>query len=121
MASTKDSSSLVAKAELAKQGEDYYCIVQPLLASVLLSTASSTGPILTRACTWNSTSASVAVKCADSGLSTLVISTDPAHSLGDALDQAVGGGQPVRVAGIDNLWAMEVDATEAIKVRAHVI
>jgi arsenite/tail-anchored protein-transporting ATPase len=64
----------------------------------------------------NSTSASVAVKCADSGLSTLVISTDPAHSLGDALDQAVGGGQPVRVAGIDNLWAMEVDATEAIKV-----
>jgi arsenite/tail-anchored protein-transporting ATPase len=58
----------------------------------------------------------VAVKCADSGLSTLVISTDPAHSLGDALDQAVGGGQPVRVAGIDNLWAMEVDATEAIKV-----
>ena len=64
----------------------------------------------------HSTSASVAVKCADSGLNTLVISTDPAHSLGDALDQDVSGGKPVPVAGMDRLWAMEVDAEEAIKV-----
>lgn len=39
---------------------------------------------------------------------TLVISTDPAHSLGDALDQDVSGGKPVRVMGLDNLSAMEV-------------
>ncbi|KAG5185537.1 hypothetical protein JKP88DRAFT_194437, partial [Tribonema minus] len=34
-----------------------------------------------------STSAAVAVKCADSGLNTLVISTDSEHLLGDALDR----------------------------------
>jgi hypothetical protein len=62
-----------------------------------------------------STSAASAIRCADSGLTTLIISTDPAHSLGDALDQPVGGGSPVRVEGIDNLWAMEVDAEAAIK------
>ena len=39
---------------------------------------------------------------------TLVISTDPAHSLGDALDQDISGGEPVRVMGLDNLSAMEV-------------
>ncbi|CAN0325922.1 unnamed protein product, partial [Hapterophycus canaliculatus] len=39
---------------------------------------------------------------------TLVISTDPAHSLGDALDQDISGGEPVRVIGLDNLSAMEV-------------
>lgn len=39
---------------------------------------------------------------------TLVISTDPAHSLGDALDQDISGGEPVRVVGLDNLSAMEV-------------
>ena len=37
-----------------------------------------------------------------------MISTDPAHSLGDALDQDVSGGEPVRVIGLDNLSAMEV-------------
>lgn len=41
---------------------------------------------------------------------TLVISTDPAHSLGDALDQDISGGEPVRVMGLDNLSAMEVGA-----------
>ncbi|CAM9725917.1 unnamed protein product, partial [Choristocarpus tenellus] len=62
-----------------------------------------------------STAASVAIQCADAGLRTLVISTDPAHSLGDALDQNVSGGKPVRVTGMDNLEAMEVDTEEAVK------
>ncbi len=47
---------------------------------------------------------------------TLVISTDPAHSLGDALDQDISGGEPVKVVGLDNLSAMEVSST-SLKVR----
>lgn len=35
-----------------------------------------------------SLSASLAVKLAGAGLTTLVVSTDPAHSLGDSLAQA---------------------------------
>ncbi|CAN0365115.1 unnamed protein product, partial [Ectocarpus sp. 12 AP-2014] len=62
-----------------------------------------------------STAAAVAIQCADAGLRTLVISTDPAHSLGDALDQDVSGGEPVRIIGLDNLSAMEVDTVEAVK------
>ncbi|CAM9243341.1 unnamed protein product, partial [Phaeothamnion confervicola] len=61
-----------------------------------------------------STSAAAAIRCADAGLGTLIISTDPAHSLGDALDQNVGGGRPVTVAGVENLWAMEVDVEAAM-------
>ena len=61
-----------------------------------------------------STSSAVAVKLADSGLSTLVVSTDPAHSLGDALMQDLSGGTPVAVNGCDNLYAMEVETTEAV-------
>ena len=58
-----------------------------------------------------STSAALAVSLADSGLKTLVVSTDPAHSLGDALaiDLPLGG-KAVPVAGCDNLDALEVRA-----------
>lgn len=62
-----------------------------------------------------STAAAVAIQCADAGLRTLVISTDPAHSLGDALDQDISGGGAVRVMGLDNLSAMEVDTEAAVK------
>ncbi len=41
-------------------------------------------------------------------MSTLLVSTDPAHSLGDVLDQPVGGGMAVNVKGCNNLFAMEV-------------
>lgn len=61
-----------------------------------------------------STSTAIAVHLADKGLKTLIISTDPAHSLGDLLEQKVSGGDPVRVEGCDNLWAMEVDTTRAL-------
>lgn len=61
-----------------------------------------------------STSTAIALHLADQGLRTLVISTDPAHSLGDLLDQKVSGGDPVQVLGCDNLWAMEVDTTRAL-------
>ncbi|EKX35772.1 hypothetical protein GUITHDRAFT_160183, partial [Guillardia theta CCMP2712] len=63
-----------------------------------------------------STSAALAVKLADEGLRTLVISTDPAHSLGDALmtDLSKGKVTPVAEQG-GNLYALEVDLKEAIE------
>ena len=48
------------------------------------------------------------------GHNTLVVSTDPAHSLSDSLDQDVSGGSPVPVEGTDlPVWGMEIDADEA--------
>jgi arsenite-transporting ATPase len=54
-----------------------------------------------------SISAATAVRCAEMGLKTIVISTDTAHSLGDSLDMQIGP-EPVQLR--DNLWAQEVDA-----------
>lgn len=54
-------------------------------------------------------SAAVATAFADRGQTTLIVSTDPAHSLSDAFGQSVSGGDPVPVMGIDNLYAQEVD------------
>jgi hypothetical protein len=60
-----------------------------------------------------STSAAIAIKFADEGLRTLVLSTDPAHSLGDALmtDLSSGKVTPVAEQG-GNLYALEVDLEE---------
>lgn len=60
------------------------------------------------------TSSALAVKLADSGLNTLIVSTDPAHSLSDALMQDVSGGSPVEVNGCASLLAMEVETEEAV-------
>src|SRR5487761_825530 len=51
--------------------------------------------------------AATALRCAELGQRTLVISTDAAHSLGDSLDVPLGE-QPQEVA--PNLWAQEVNA-----------
>ena len=54
------------------------------------------------------------ITIAAEGHNTLVVSTDPAHSLSDSLDQDVSGGQPVPVEGTDlPIWGMEIDADEA--------
>ena len=53
-------------------------------------------------------SAASAVACADRGLRTLVMSTDPAHSLADVLDAHVTPGVPVLLD--DNLWLEHIDA-----------
>lgn len=53
-----------------------------------------------------SISAATAVRCADAGLKTIVISTDTAHSLADSLEQDIGP-EPIHIA--DNLWAQEID------------
>ena len=61
-----------------------------------------------------SCSSSLAVKFAAAGHPTLLVSTDPAHSLSDSLAQDVTGGLPVAVDGTDNmLYAMEVDPDQA--------
>jgi arsenite-transporting ATPase len=54
-----------------------------------------------------SVSAATALRCAEMGLKTIVISTDTAHSLGDSLEAKIGP-EPVEVH--PNLWAQEVDA-----------
>jgi arsenite-transporting ATPase len=54
-----------------------------------------------------SISAATALRCAELGLKTIVISTDTAHSLGDSLQVEIGP-EPVEI--YPNLWAQEVDA-----------
>ena len=53
-----------------------------------------------------SISAATALRCAEMGLKTIVVSTDTAHSLGDALDRQVG---PEAIEIAPNLWAQELD------------
>ena len=53
-----------------------------------------------------SVAAATALACADRGLRTIVVSTDIAHSLGDAFDRELG---PVPVEIVPNLWAQESD------------
>ena len=53
-----------------------------------------------------SISAATALRCAEMGLKTIVISTDTAHSLGDSLEKSVGP-EPTEIH--PNLWAQEVD------------
>jgi arsenite-transporting ATPase len=56
--------------------------------------------------------AATAVRCADAGLRTIVLSTDPAHSLGDAFDVPLDS----TVRRIDtDLWGQQLDATERLE------
>ena len=59
-----------------------------------------------------SVAAATARRCAAQGLRTIVLSTDPAHSLSDSLEAELGG-EPVPVA--DNLWGQEVQAQEQME------
>jgi arsenite/tail-anchored protein-transporting ATPase len=55
------------------------------------------------------TAAALGVELAEAGERVLVISLDPAHSLGDALGVALGA-EPTPVPGVPGLEALEVDA-----------
>jgi arsenite-transporting ATPase len=59
-----------------------------------------------------SVAAASALRCAQLGYRTLVMSTDPAHSLGDSLDVELGA-KPAPVA--KNLWAHEVSALQEME------
>ncbi len=52
------------------------------------------------------TAAATALRCADSGLRTIVLSTDPAHSLADAYALNLGD-TPVQI--VPNLWGQQLD------------
>jgi arsenite-transporting ATPase len=54
-------------------------------------------------------SAATAVACAAGGARTLLVSTDPAHSIADVLGTPVHG-DPTPVDGVAGLWAAQVDA-----------
>jgi arsenite/tail-anchored protein-transporting ATPase len=58
------------------------------------------------------TAAATAIKCATLGKKTLIISTDPAHSLSDAMDMDLAP-EPIEVS--DNLWCMEFDVYYSMK------
>lgn len=59
-----------------------------------------------------SVAAATALKSAKQGMKTLVVSTDPAHSLGDSVDMKLSS-EPVEIA--KNLWAQEIDATHEVE------
>jgi arsenite-transporting ATPase len=56
--------------------------------------------------------AATAVRAAAAGKRTLVMSTDPAHSLGDSFEQEIGS-SPTEVT--DLLWAQQIDAQERLE------
>lgn len=61
-----------------------------------------------------SCAASLAVKFANHGHPTIVVSTDPAHSLSDSFDQDLAGGMLVPVQGLDSpLYALEINLDKA--------
>jgi arsenite-transporting ATPase len=59
-----------------------------------------------------SVAAATARRCAAAGLRTVVLSTDPAHSLSDALEQPLGA-EPVACG--DLLWGQEISAQEEME------
>lgn len=56
--------------------------------------------------------AATAVRCAEAGARTIVLSTDPAHSLADSLDVELGT-RPSPV--VENLWGQQLDARERME------
>ena len=59
-------------------------------------------------------SCAYARKCADDGVRTLVVSTDPAHSVSDVFGQQFGD-EPAGVEGIEGLDAKEIDPDEEVQ------
>jgi arsenite-transporting ATPase len=56
--------------------------------------------------------AATALRCADRGLRTVVLSTDPAHSLSDSFDEPLG---PLLSPIGDGLWGQQLDAQERME------
>ena len=53
-----------------------------------------------------------AVRLAEEGKKTLIVTTDPASNLGDVFEQEIGH-QITPILGLSNLWAMEIDSDKA--------
>ena len=54
-------------------------------------------------------STSTALKFADDGKKVLLVSSDPAHNLGDLLNMKFGN-KPIQIPQVPNLWVKEIDA-----------
>ncbi|MFX0209226.1 MAG: ArsA family ATPase [Candidatus Hodarchaeota archaeon] len=59
--------------------------------------------------------AATAIRAADLEYRTLIVSTDPAHSVSDSLDQRIGGETYTEVNNVSNLWAIELNTEEAMR------
>ena len=53
-----------------------------------------------------------AVRMAEEGQKTLIVTTDPASNLTDVFEQEIGH-QVTPILGVDHLWAMEIDSDQA--------
>lgn len=53
-----------------------------------------------------------AVRLADEGKRTLIVTTDPASNLADVFEQKIGH-EITSISGVENLWAMEIDPDRA--------
>ena len=62
-----------------------------------------------------SVAGALAVLSAQRGLRTLVLSTDPAHSLSDSFDQDLSGGEIIPIKGFENLWGMEINTEKGME------
>jgi arsenite-transporting ATPase len=62
------------------------------------------------------TASATALRLADRGVKTLLLSTDSAHSLGDALDTPLGN-EPVEV--VQGLWAAQIDTQRRFEAAWH--
>ena len=62
------------------------------------------------------TASATALRLADRGVKTLLLSTDSAHSLGDALDTPLGN-EPVEV--VNGLWAAQIDTQRRFEAAWH--
>lgn len=65
--------------------------------------------------------AATAVRAADLNFRTLLVSTDPAHSVSDSLDQQIGGETYVEVNNVSNLWAIELDTEDAMRTYSDMV
>tara|TARA_B100000214_G_scaffold369404_1_gene342417 strand:+ start:93 stop:1319 length:1227 start_codon:yes stop_codon:yes gene_type:complete len=57
---------------------------------------------------------STAIWLANSGLKTLIVSSDPAHSTSDSFEQELGS-EPTKINGYENLWGIELDPENRIE------
>ena len=62
-----------------------------------------------------SLASATAVRLADSGLRTLLVTTDPASNLADVFEQGIGP-QPVPIASVPKLDGQEIDAEDAARI-----
>ncbi|MHA2304235.1 MAG: ArsA family ATPase [Candidatus Hodarchaeales archaeon] len=65
--------------------------------------------------------AATAVRSADMGYRTLLVSTDPAHSVSDSLDQQIGGDSDIEVHNVKNLWAIELNTEDTLRTYSEMI